>query len=200
MDQTLKYYNQNASDFVRQTSNVDMSALHKEFLSFIPKDGHILDAGCGSARDSFAFHQKGYNVVAFDASEVIVELVSKQYNFTITQASFLSFKSASHFDGIWACASLLHCPMEEQVDSILHLASMLKNNGVFYLSYKFGDIEEEKNGRYFYHVNEQRFLAIAKKLKGLKVIKTWITTDQRKERDHEQWFNALLRKETDSCE
>lgn len=157
MDQTINFYDQNASDFVKQTSQVDMSALHQEFLSLIPNGGNILDAGCGSARDAFAFYQKGYNVAAFDASKTIVELVSKQYDFSITHASFTSFNSKVNFDGIWACASLLHCLMSEQVRSISHLSSMLKSKGVFYLSYKYGDTEEEKNGRYFCHINEQRF-------------------------------------------
>jgi SAM-dependent methyltransferase len=195
MNKTLAYYNEHASDFVNQTLSVDMRVLHDKFLSHIPKNGRILDAGCGSARDAKAFHQIHYDVEAFDASEAIVDLVNKHCDFPIYHASFLSFYSEQQFDGIWACASLLHATMNEQVASISHLSSMLKNNGVFYLSYKLGNGEKEHNGRYFCNFDEQSFSKIAQQLENLSIIEQWITTDQRKDREQEQWFNIILRKE-----
>lgn len=200
MNQTLTYYNEHASDFVNQTLTVDMRLLHEKFLSYIPDNGSILDAGCGSARDARAFHQKNYDVVAFDASDAILEIVSKQSDFPIYQASFLSFNSQKTFDGIWACASLLHAPHSQQVETITHLSSMLKNKGIFYLSYKLGNGEKENNGRFFCNFDEPSFSEIAQQLKDLHIVEQWITKDQRKDRGQEQWFNVILKKEQNPSE
>jgi SAM-dependent methyltransferase len=196
MNQTLAYYNEHAEDFINQTQSVDMGLLYETFLSYIPKNGSILDAGCGSARDALAFYQKHYDVVAFDASRAIVDIVSKQCAFPIYHASFLNFNTQTKFDGIWACASLLHVPTEDQVESILHLSSMLKIDGVFYLSYKLGKTENEHNGRYFCNFDEPSFSEIAQQLTDLHIVEQWVTTDQRKNRAQEQWFNVILRKQS----
>ncbi|MGB5996021.1 MAG: methyltransferase domain-containing protein, partial [Marinomonas sp.] len=74
---TLTFYNQNAQDFTDSTIRVDMSALYREFLPTITPNGHILDAGCGSARDAAYFKQQGFTVSAFDASEELAALASQ---------------------------------------------------------------------------------------------------------------------------
>src|SRR5689334_13773163 len=65
-DLTLRYYDQHAAEFCARTVDVDMSALHAGFLAHIRPGGRILDAGCGSGRDSLAFIQQGYDVVSMD--------------------------------------------------------------------------------------------------------------------------------------
>ena len=52
MNQTLAYYNEHAEDFINQTQSVDMGLLYETFLSYIPQNGSILDAGCGSGGPS----------------------------------------------------------------------------------------------------------------------------------------------------
>ena len=68
MPDTVAYYNDNAEAFFSDTAGVDMSDLHRRFLQGIPEGGLILDAGCGSGRDSKAFLGSQYRVRAFDAS------------------------------------------------------------------------------------------------------------------------------------
>ncbi len=68
MTDTHSYYEQNAEQFFADTVDVDMSVLYARFLESIPAGGYILDAGCGSGRDSKAFASSGYRVAAFDAS------------------------------------------------------------------------------------------------------------------------------------
>ena len=68
MSRTLRYYDINAARFVADTVHVDMADLHARFLAHIPAGGLILDAGCGSGRDSKAFIDAGLRVRAFDAS------------------------------------------------------------------------------------------------------------------------------------
>jgi hypothetical protein len=59
LNETVIYYDRNAERFFRETANVDMSAAYSPFLAHIPPSGKILDAGCGSGRDSRHFVQQG---------------------------------------------------------------------------------------------------------------------------------------------
>lgn len=83
MDNNVEYYNKNAQSFYEGTVNADMSLWRDKFESYIPDGSRVLDAGCGSGRDSRAFKQHGYSVVAFDASSEMCrmasELIGQQY-------------------------------------------------------------------------------------------------------------------------
>lgn len=55
MPDTITYFNENAKAFFSETADVDWSGMHSRFLSATPSGCLILDAGCGSGRDSTAF-------------------------------------------------------------------------------------------------------------------------------------------------
>lgn len=74
---TVNDYNANAKQFFADTVGVDMSDLHARFLSGLPKSGLILDAGCGSGRDSKAFLDRGFRVNSFDASSELALLATE---------------------------------------------------------------------------------------------------------------------------
>ena len=54
------FYTINAKDFYKRTVNIDVEQLYGLFLPYLPKGSHILDAGCGSGRDTKAFLERGY--------------------------------------------------------------------------------------------------------------------------------------------
>ena len=190
---TLNYYNQHAQTFSDSTLNVDMSALYAEFLPLIPKHGHILDAGCGSARDAMYFKQQGFTVSAFDASENIAKLASNYLQQTVDVKAFQQFSCTNMYDGIWCCASLLHVPKVELPQVFLKLQNALKPNGVLYVSFKYGTQERVHNGREFTDLNEDGLTALITHHTELKILKQWQTVDQRPERESEVWLNALVK-------
>lgn len=188
------YYNVNAQAFFEGTVNVDMSSLYGAFLPMLPAGGAILDAGCGSGRDSQYFLSQGFAVTAFDASESLVAMASQHAGLSVQHATFTSFQAAlGSFDGIWACASLLHVPADELHDTFAHLAGWLKSDGVFYCSFKYGTEEVERDGRRFTNLDEAR-LDVQLANTPLSVQQTWITGDLRPGREHEKWLNVLLMK------
>ena len=69
MNSTLKYYNQNANQFVQETFAVDFKQTQDRFLINLPAGAYILDFGCGSGRDTKYFLEKGFQVDAIDGSE-----------------------------------------------------------------------------------------------------------------------------------
>ena len=188
---TILFYDTNAKKFIDDTVDVDMHSIYQEFLPLIESNSHILDAGCGSGRDSKYFIDNGYSVTAFDASEKLADSASKLLGQKVEQCLFQNYQSANFFDAIWACASLLHVPSNEISPTFNNLSKLLKSHGVFYCSFKYGNEDITRNGRDFTNADEKRLLAFIKGT-GLSIKKTWITADVRPERQNEKWLNAIL--------
>lgn len=187
----MSYYNQNATRFFTNTVDVDMAPLYNQFLPLLPEKARVLDAGCGSGRDAAHFNQCEFVVDAFDASKELVRLAKQHTSLDIQLCEFLHYQSPYQYDGIWACASLLHVPKKELPQTFQHLASLLKDDGFFYCSFKYGNDEIERNGRRFTYLTET---SLAKTLvnSGLKIKDTWQTSDLRLGRADEFWLNAIL--------
>lgn len=188
---TIDYYQQNADEFFNGTINVDMSNIYQHFTNDLPTDSLILDAGCGSGRDSKAFLDMGYQVEAFDASSEMVKRASKHTALDVKYAVFDDVTAIDKYDAIWCCASLLHVPEDDLPSTLTTLAAALKPNGIWYLSFKYGDTQREKDGRLFTDINEQRLTELVSNISNIGIGSTWITEDNRPDRN-EKWLNAIL--------
>ena len=153
-DQTIRYYDEHAEDFVAGTENADMRECRERFLCYLKAGQKILDAGCGSGRDVIAFREAGYEVDAFDASAAICRIASEKTGIEVKQMRFEELEGANQYDGIWACASLLHVKPEDLPDVLQRLCRLLKTEGILYVSLKDGSAEREKDGRYFHDLTE----------------------------------------------
>lgn len=98
------------------------------------------------------------------------------------------------YDGIWACASILHVKSEELPEIIRKMSLATIANGIIYLSFKYGDFEGERNGRYFTDMTEESMAELLVGFPELRVEKQWITGDVRDGRGDERWLNMILRK------
>ena len=186
----MNYYDENAKEFFDDTVDADMTPHYEKFLELIPKNGHILDAGCGSGRDAKMFKSLGYEVTAIDGSVEMCKIASEFIGIDVIHMQFQEIDFVDEFDGIWASASLLHVPSDE-LDLVLdNLKNSLKNNGVFYASFKYGDFEGLRNGRYFNDLTESAASELFDK-NNFNVIEIWITSDSRKGREDEKWVNIL---------
>jgi superfamily II DNA or RNA helicase/HKD family nuclease len=193
VSETVNYYNHNADAFFADTANVDMSALHARFLRNVPDGGLLLDAGCGSGRDSKAFLAFRYRVRAFDASPELARRASELIGQVVKTRTFEQVDEVACYDGIWACASLLHLPEHAMPDALGRLWSALKPGGVCYFSFKQGEGERTHNGRHFTDATEDRLNVWIDKLADVESIDCWVTLDQRPDRQ-EHWLNAIVRK------
>lgn len=193
-EKTLQYYNENAASFTEGTFNADMSATRNKFLEYMPKQGMILDWGCGSGRDSVAFKELGYEIEAADASEELCKIASEKIGIEVRNESFDELEVTDKYDGIWACASLLHVEKEYLTEIFEKALKALKADGVMYVSFKYGDFEGERNGRYFTDLTDESFAKIIKGFKKFEIIEQWITEDVRPGREEEKWLNVILRK------
>ena len=189
----MNYYDENAKEFFDDTVNADMSSHHEKFLRLMPVNGHILDAGCGSGRDTKIFKDLGYEVTAIDGSSEMCRLASEFSGVNVEQMQFQDIDFINEFDGIWASASLLHVPSNELDLVLRNLKNSLKKNGILYASFKYGDFEGERNGRYFNDLTESAAIEIFEN-NGFDIIETWLTHDSRLNREDERWTNILVKK------
>lgn len=195
---SVDFYNKNAINFANSTVNIDMNIIYDSFLPYFFKGCHILDAGCGCGRDIKFFLEKGFDVTAIDASFKLSEIAEQISGIKVQVCKFEEFKTEIKFDGIWACASLLHVSSDKLNLAFKNLSACLKNNGYFYCSFKYGNEETQRGGRYFINLKEEKLLYFIENT-GLFVEKIWITNDARPERKDEKWLNAILvKKENDS--
>ena len=191
---TLDYYNEKARAFCEDTQDVEFSAFQKAFTRHLPEGGRILDLGCGSGRDSRAFLNAGYRVTAVDGSVELCHIASEFIGQPVLCSTFQDYVPAEVFDGIWACASLLHIPSEELTGIMARLAGSLRKGGCFYVSFKYGDFRGVRNGRFFQNMTEESLGELLRGIPELEVISTKITGDVRPGRAEELWLNVLLRK------
>ena len=191
---TIDYYNENAKKFFDGTVSVDFKHIQDMFLEILPEKARILDFGCGSGRDTKNFLEQGYIVDATDGSLELCKAASEYTGISVKHMLFQELDEKEAYDGIWACASVLHVKRVELPDIIRKMSSATKVNGIIYLSFKYGDFEGERNGRYFTDMTEDSMEKLLMEFPELKVEKQWITGDVRAGRGDERWLNMILRK------
>ena len=189
-DVTLEYYEENSQTFVRSTLSVNMSGFYSEFLSHVQPGGHILDLGCGSGRDSREFIKRGFRVTAIDGSPALCQLAKQVIGQPVLHLQFQDLSYQEEFDGIWACASLLHLPLQQIPDILKKIVDALKPHGVLYLSFKYGHFEGVRGGRYYTDLDENTLSKLIKNSGGLRIVKTWLTNDARPE-SNDRWINMI---------
>ena len=194
MNQTIDYYNKNSEKFYKNTVHIDLSELYPKFLRHIPDNGTILDLGCGSGRDSLYFLEKGYIVTSVDASEEMVRLSSELTGQKTQYLRMQDIEFKNEFNGIWACASLLHIDkkLTESVFNIL--CNALRDNGVLYASYKYGKGTSILEDRYYNNYDEISFAEVIDNVNNFEILTYWITKDLRHDRIDEKWLNVILKK------
>lgn len=190
---TIDYYNKHAEEFTASTFEVDMESLYQPFLAELSESTRILDVGCGSGRDTQAFKNKGYEVDAMDYSEELVKRAIQLTGVQVKLKSFYEVDEHEAYDGVWACASLLHCERERLAEVIGKLITALKPNGVLYMSFKYGDSDREKNGRQFTDLNDAQAEVLLGWFDNVQQIQQWVTVDQRPDRQ-EKWLNLVWKK------
>lgn len=185
---TKQYYSTNYNDYISSTLNVDMTEHYNHFLPYLPQGAKILDVGFGSGRDMLYFSSKGYDVIGVDN---VVEFVdsAKSKDLNVLLCDFHNLSYTEQFDGIWACASLLHSQDLPCAFDNLHKA--LKKGGYIYLSMKYGTGTELENGKFYQYIDEQKLEELCKK-SNLAIVEIYKSGDLLK-RD-KGWLNAILTK------
>lgn len=193
-DQTLAYYAAHAQEFADSTVDVEFSQTQHRFEALLPPAARILDFGCGSGRDSKHFLEAGYDVVATDGSPELCLYASKLTGIPVRNERFQDLADVCAYDGIWACSSILHLAKVELPHVLALMVRALKPHGIIYTSFKYGDFEGMRNGRYFSDFTEPELRSLIGPIPQLAIEDLWTSGDVRPGRESERWLNVLLRK------
>ena len=189
---TKQYYSTNYKEYISSTQNVDMTEHYNRFLPYLSQDSKILDIGFGSGRDMLYFASKGFNVFGVDNVSEFVDN-AKANGLNVELCDFHNLPYVESFDGIWACASLLHSnnlPL-----AFNNLCKALKIGGYIYLSMKYGNYASIENGRFYQYVDEQKLKNLCEN-SNLSIVEIYNSEDLLKRNNG--WINAVLRK-NDQC-
>ena len=194
MSGTIGFYDQNAEDFFNRSVDADMARGHADFTALVPPGGRILDAGCGSGRDSLAFAKLGFQVTPIEASAKLAALAVAHTGLPVEVMTFDEVAWREAFDGVWACASLLHVPRAGLPAAVTRLREALVPGGILWMSFKYGAEERYANGRHFTDLDEAGAGLLIEAAGGLELISLTVSDDAREDRPGEQWLSVLCRR------
>ena len=184
--------------FIETTRDADMSQARGRFLAAVPRRpagaARILDAGSGSVRDALAFRLGGHEVEAFDASPAMVAATQAHAGVPTRLLRFEDFAWDHPFEGIWACAALLHVAETDLPAAIARLAAHLVPSGALYLSFKRGTGERVKDGRRFTDMTGEGLRSLLDGCGAFGEADIWESRYCRPDRATEVWVNAVVTK------
>ncbi|MBQ3666225.1 MAG: class I SAM-dependent methyltransferase [Lachnospiraceae bacterium] len=192
MDETLDYYDNNAMIFAERTRDLEFSEVEDKFLSLLPKGGFLLDFGCGSGRDTKYFIKNGFTVDATDGSEKLCRIAEINTGIKVKRMLFSELDEDSKYDGIWACASILHLPKRELRSVFEKMLKAVKPLGYIYTSFKYSEFEGVRGDRYFTDFTSETFQSFIVDISNVKVKEEWVSEDVRPGRGDEKWLNLIL--------
>lgn len=191
---SIDYYNKYANIYFESTVDLDMGETLERFLSMLPEGGEVLDLGCGSGRDSLKLIERGFDVTAIDGSIELCGLASIHIGQDVLHMQFDELDFQEVFDGIWACASLLHVSPEELEVVLGKVIDGLKPGGILYMSFKHGEFSGFRNGRYFNDYKTKAMKEVISKFSEIDLVDLWKTSDIRSEKLNDEWLNVIVKK------
>lgn len=194
---TSEYYKKEAASYCAETLSFGVDDLYPPFLSKLSPNAHILDLGCGAGRDSRHFLQQGYQITALDSSPAIAAFAEKEINAPVEVKTFSEIRAIDTFDGVWANASLLHCPKGQIEEVFRRLINSLRANGVWFMSFKYGSKETMDHcGRFFNNYTKESLTDLLCSFDEIQIQDVWENTCLLRGKN-QCWVNAIVKKKGD---
>lgn len=191
---TIDYYNKHAAQYYDNTVELNMEEILERFIELLPEDAEVLDLGCGSGRDSLYMLENGFDVTAIDGSEELCELASIHIGQDVLFMNFEEIEFVDVFDGVWACASLVHIEKNKIKQILDKIFRSLHEEGILYFSVLEGEFEGVRNGRYFSDYRTKELRELLEDYERIEIIDIFKTDDIRKDRKEKKWINVLVKK------
>ncbi len=137
---TIAFYQTRAPHWVFH-SGEHCSHQLEGFLDRLPKGASVLELGCGGGRDAARMRERGFVVDATDATPALVTRANQSFNLGARVMAFHELDAEAAYSGVWAHASLLHCPRAAFPDVLARIHRALVPEGWHFASFKLGDGE-----------------------------------------------------------
>lgn len=197
--QTLQFYAHEAAAYAARSETNGTSRSLDGFLHLLPAGGSVLDLGCGTGRDTLALIEAGFDVTAVDGSPEMAREASRRTGQAVRVMLFEDIDFETKFDGIWACASLLHVPRQGLPRVLAGVHRALKAGGKLYASFKSGGTEgRDSLGRYYNYLNAEELEPLFRGAGGWDRLE--LRTGRGKGYDGTEtgWVEVLARKSADA--
>ena len=114
------------------------AAVDEESADALAHPPRVLDVGCGPGWESASFAEVGFDVVSFDLTRSFLDETRERVpDASVVRGDMRALPFADDsFDGLWACASLLHVPEPEVPSTLADFERVLVDGGVVLVSMK----------------------------------------------------------------
>jgi SAM-dependent methyltransferase len=194
--ETIARYDQIAASFAAQWGSLRLERALETFAQAVQEPRRILDLGCGPGRDVGFLTELGCQVTGLDASAGMVAEARHAFpSAVLVQADLRRLPFArSAFDGVWACASLLHLPRTSLPQAMIEISRFLHQpGGVLYLALKRGQgerwITDAENRRSYFAYYDLPEIQTMLDRAGFQVVESWFAPDRSGRR--EPWVNVV---------
>ncbi len=189
---TVATYDRQAPAFAARWWDLRLDRALDTFGGYLRPGARVLDLGCGPGRDVRFLNELGFQTVGLDRSAGMLAEARPRVVAPFVQADMraLPFADGS-FDGVWACASLLHVPRAEAPAVLAEVRRVLEHGHLF-LAVKRGEGEtwvETEHGPVFFACYHPAEVELLVERAGLRVLEFWEEADQAG-RDH-PWINLV---------
>lgn len=165
------------------TVHVDLSSDLRRFTSALPPAGKIVDAGCGSGRDTKWLIEHGFSVYAYDPHIPLAEMAEQYLAKTLPGKGLTVYRHthqelAEHLpsgsvDAILASASVIFDDNLGLAATLRNFSAVLSPKGRVYASFKSG--AGWKDGSR--HLMPTHDYMLERLCPSLRVVDTWLTED-----------------------
>jgi len=144
-----------ATDWHAQPAPTDLQALVRRFF----RPGLTADIGCGSGREVAWLCAQNFPAIGYDASEALLgEARSRYPELSFRSAALPDLKGVpeSEFDNVLCETVIMHLAPDLIPASVQALMSILKPDGILYLSWRVTDgaDQRDQHGRLYSAFNE----------------------------------------------
>lgn len=123
--------------FARRQDRSSVSGFLDQFVDGLTGD-RVLDVGCGPGFETKALADRGLRAVGFDLSLSMLRVSKSTYGCPVVQGDMRHLPFLERFDGVWACASLLHLPRADAPAALRSFHDALRAGGLLYVAVKRG--------------------------------------------------------------
>lgn len=185
----IKTYGKVAEKYLKKYYVDPLQTKHlKKFVTLLPKNANILDAGCGPGRGVKFFIENGFQAIGIDISDKMLEIARKKTPngiFKKMNMENLEFENNS-FDAIWSAYSLIHVEKKKIKKVLSEFKRVLKEDGIIFMIVFEGRGEKiipdflDPNEKLFFNYFQKKELENLLKSKGFEIIKSTVEIDMDK--------------------